>query len=86
MSQASNKKAVAIDFKNTAGREALKKLIATADVFVENYRPGTLEMLELGYEELKRLNPKLIYCSISAFGSTGPRRELTAYDNVIQAY
>ncbi|AZM97487.1 CaiB/BaiF CoA transferase family protein [Vreelandella venusta] len=86
MSQASNKKAVAIDFKNPQGREALKKLLATADVFVENYRPGALEKLGLGYEDLKLLNPKLIYCSISAFGSTGPRRELTAYDNVIQAY
>lgn len=86
MSQASNKKAVAIDFKKPTGREIMKKLLATADVFVENYRPGALEKLGLGYEDLAAINPALIYCSISAFGSTGPRRELTAYDNVIQAF
>ncbi|MGY6566088.1 MAG: CaiB/BaiF CoA transferase family protein [Halomonadaceae bacterium] len=86
MSQASNKKAIAIDFKKPEGQEIMKKLLATADVFVENYRPGALEKLGLGYAELAALNPALIYCSISAFGTTGPRRELTAYDNVIQAF
>ncbi|UYG03369.1 CoA transferase [Halomonas sp. LR3S48] len=86
MSQASNKKAVAVDFKKPEGQEVMKKLLATADVFVENYRPGALEKLGLGYEDLAAINPALIYCSISAFGSTGPRRELTAYDNVIQAF
>ncbi|MCE8035508.1 CoA transferase [Billgrantia tianxiuensis] len=86
MSQASNKKAVAIDFKKPEGQRIMKRLLATADVFVENYRPGALEKLGLGYEDLAAINPALIYCSISAFGSTGPRRELTAYDNVIQAF
>src|SRR5207237_8366761 len=66
-------------------RDILKKLAATADVFVENYRPGALEALGLGYEALAALNPKLIYASFSAFGQTGPRREQTAYDHVIQA-
>ena len=86
MAQASNKKTLALDLKTAEGREAMKRLISTADVFVENYRPGAFDELGLGYEALSTLNPKLIYCSISAFGSTGPRREQTAYDNVIQAF
>jgi len=86
MAQASNKKALALDLKTEAGREAMKRLIQTADVFVENYRPGAFESLGLGYDEMSKLNPGLIYCSISAFGSTGPRRELTGYDNVVQAF
>ena len=86
MSQASNKKAVALNLKVEGGREALKRLIETADVFVENYRPGAFEKLGLGYEDMRALNPRLIYCSISAFGSTGPRREQTGYDSVLQAF
>jgi len=86
MAQASNKKTLALDLKTAEGREAMKRLISTADVFVENYRPGAFDELGLGYDEMSKLNPKLIYCSVSAFGSTGPRREQTAYDNVIQAF
>jgi crotonobetainyl-CoA:carnitine CoA-transferase CaiB-like acyl-CoA transferase len=86
MAQASNKKTLALDLSSGEGREAMKRLIATADVFVENYRPGAFDELGLGYDELSKLNPRLIYCSISAFGSNGPRREQTAYDNVIQAF
>ncbi|MCP8687661.1 CaiB/BaiF CoA transferase family protein [Marinobacterium sedimentorum] len=86
MTQASNKKALALDLKTPEGCEAMKRLIATADVLVENYRPGAFDELGLGFDEMSKLNPKLIYCSISAFGSTGPRREQTAYDNVIQAF
>lgn len=84
--QGANKKALCLDLKAEEGREALKRLVATADVFVENYRPGSFGSLGLGYEELSKLNPGLIYCSISAFGSTGDRREETGYDNVIQAF
>jgi crotonobetainyl-CoA:carnitine CoA-transferase CaiB-like acyl-CoA transferase len=86
MTQASNKKALALDLKTPEGCEAMKRLITTADVLVENYRPGAFDELGLGFDEMSKLNPKLIYCSISAFGSTGPRREQTAYDNVIQAF
>lgn len=86
MAQASNKKTLALDLKTVDGREAMKRLLSTADVFVENYRPGAFEELGLGYAELSKLNPRLIYCSISAFGANGPRREQTAYDNVIQAF
>jgi crotonobetainyl-CoA:carnitine CoA-transferase CaiB-like acyl-CoA transferase len=86
LSQASNKKSLALDLKTEAGRQVLRQLVKTVDVLIENYRPGAFDALGLGYAELSALNPKLIYCSISAFGSTGPKRELTAYDGVVQAY
>jgi crotonobetainyl-CoA:carnitine CoA-transferase CaiB-like acyl-CoA transferase len=85
LTQGSNKRSITLDLKREADREILKKLVATADVFVENYRPGAIEALGLGYEALAALNPKLIYASFSAFGQTGPRRQQTAYDHVIQA-
>src|ERR1700761_7841102 len=85
LTQGSNKRAITLDLKTERGREILKKLVATADVFVENYRPGALEALGLGYDALAAINPRLIYASFSAFGQTGPRREQTAYDHVIQA-
>lgn len=86
LAQASNKKALSLDLKQDKGRDILRKLVLTADVLIENYRPGALASLGLGYDDMAVLNPKLVYCSISAFGSTGPKRELTAYDGVIQAY
>ena len=85
LTQGSNKKSITLDLKTEAGRNILKKLVARADVLVENYRPGAFEALGLGYEALLKINPRLIYCSISAFGQDGVRREQTAYDHVIQA-
>src|SRR5260221_8496521 len=85
LTQASNKRAITLDLKQPEDRDIIKKLAATADIFVENYRPGALEALGLGYEALAAINPRLIYASFSAFGQTGPRREQTAYDHVIQA-
>ena len=85
LTQASNKRAITLDLKTERGREILKKLVATADVFVENYRPGAFEALGLGYEDLSKINPRLIYASFSAFGQEGPRGKQTAYDHVIQA-
>jgi crotonobetainyl-CoA:carnitine CoA-transferase CaiB-like acyl-CoA transferase len=85
LTQGSNKRSITLDLKQEAGREILKKLVAGADVLVENYRPGAFEALGLGYEALLAINPRLIYCSISAFGQDGVRREQTAYDHVIQA-
>ena len=85
LTQASNKRSLTLDLKTEADRAILKKLVATSDVLVENYRPGALEALGLGYEALAAINPRLIYASFSAFGHTGPRREQTAYDHVIQA-
>jgi crotonobetainyl-CoA:carnitine CoA-transferase CaiB-like acyl-CoA transferase len=85
LTQASNKRSITLDLKQEADRQVLKKLVGTADVFVENYRPGAFEALGLGYEALSAINPRLIYASFSAFGQGGPRREQTAYDHVIQA-
>lgn len=86
LGQAGNKSSVAIDLKTPEGKEAMLRLLDTADVFIENYRPGAFDALGLGYDALRRRNPGLIYCSLSAFGSTGPRRELRGYDNIIQAF
>jgi crotonobetainyl-CoA:carnitine CoA-transferase CaiB-like acyl-CoA transferase len=85
LTQGSNKRSITLDLKQEKDREILKKLVATADVFVENYRPGAFEALGLGYEVLAKINPKLIYASFSAFGQKGPRGPMTAYDHVIQA-
>ena len=85
LTQASNKRSITLDLKTEADREVLKQLVATADVFVENYRPGAFEALGLGYEALSKINPRLIYASFSAFGQDGPRGGQTAYDHVIQA-
>ena len=85
LTQGSNKRAITLDLKHERGREVLKKLVAGADVFVENYRAGALPALGLGYEDLSALNPRLIYCSMTAFGQDGPRGGQTAYDHLIQA-
>jgi crotonobetainyl-CoA:carnitine CoA-transferase CaiB-like acyl-CoA transferase len=85
LAQASNKRSLALDLKQADGREVFRRLIPTADVLVENYRPGALNALNLGYGEMTELNPRLIYCSMSAFGHSGPRTRQTAYDPVIQA-
>ena len=85
LTQGSNKRAITLNLKTEQGRDILRKLVATADVLVENYRPGAFEALGLGYDDLRKINPKLIYASFSAFGQGGPRRQQTAYDHVIQS-
>jgi crotonobetainyl-CoA:carnitine CoA-transferase CaiB-like acyl-CoA transferase len=85
LTQASNKRSITLDLKQEKERDILKKLVATADIFVENYRPGAFEALGLGYDAFAAINPRLIYASFSAFGQNGPRGEQTAYDHVIQA-
>jgi formyl-CoA transferase/CoA:oxalate CoA-transferase len=80
-----NKKSVALDLKDPRTRPVLSALIARADVLVENFRPGTMERLGLGYEALSEASPRLIYCSISGFGQTGPRRLEPGYDAMMQA-
>jgi crotonobetainyl-CoA:carnitine CoA-transferase CaiB-like acyl-CoA transferase len=85
LTQGSNKRAITLDLKTDDGRDILKKLLARSDVLVENYRPGAFGALGLGYEAMLKINPRLVYCSISAFGQDGVRREQTAYDHVIQA-
>jgi crotonobetainyl-CoA:carnitine CoA-transferase CaiB-like acyl-CoA transferase len=85
LTQASNKRSLTLDLKSETGREILKRLVAKSDVMVENYRPGAFDSLGLGYEAMAAINPRLVYCSISAFGRDGPRGRQTAYDHVIQA-
>jgi crotonobetainyl-CoA:carnitine CoA-transferase CaiB-like acyl-CoA transferase len=85
LTQSSNKRSITLDLKQAKDRAILKKLVTTADVFVENYRPGAFDALGLGYDALAAVNPCLIYASFSAFGQEGPRGVQTAYDHVIQA-
>ena len=85
LTQGSNKRSITLDLKTEAGRDILKRLVGRADVMVENYRPGAFTALGLGFEVMSEINPRLIYCSISAFGQDGPRGKQTAYDHVIQA-
>jgi crotonobetainyl-CoA:carnitine CoA-transferase CaiB-like acyl-CoA transferase len=80
-----NKESVALDFKHPDGRRVLDALIARADVLVENFAPGTLDRLGLGYAELAARHPRLVYASITGFGATGPRRDRPGYDAVVQA-
>ncbi len=85
LAQGANKRSIALDLKTEGGQLALKALLQEADVFVENYRPGALAALGLGYEEISKFNPRIIYCSVSAFGQKGPRASETGYDFVFQA-
>ncbi len=80
-----NKRSVTLNFKDPKGREILKKLVKTADVLVENFRPGVMDRLGLGYDVLKEINPGLIMVSISGFGQDGPYARRPAFDSVIQA-
>ncbi|MEV6619678.1 CoA transferase [Amycolatopsis sp. NPDC051106] len=80
-----NKRGIVLDLKSDRGREALRRLVADADVLVENFRPGTLEKWGLGYAALSELNPRLIHVSITGFGQTGPYRDRAGYDLVAQA-
>ncbi|MFT7320959.1 CaiB/BaiF CoA transferase family protein [Congregibacter sp.] len=80
-----NKKSVALNLKEPAGREALLKLVATADVFVQNFRPGVIDRMGLGEDELRKVAPNLIMVSISGFGDTGPFAQRPVYDPLIQA-
>ena len=79
-----NKKSVALDLKSRAGADALRDLVGKADILVENFRPGSLASLGFSYHDLARIHPRLIYCSISGYGQTGPRASLSGYDVVIQ--
>jgi len=80
-----NKRGLCIDLKTDEGKDILKRLAAASDVLIENFRPGTMDNLELGYADLAPINPALIYCSISGFGQTGPYRERGGFDLVAQA-
>jgi crotonobetainyl-CoA:carnitine CoA-transferase CaiB-like acyl-CoA transferase len=81
-----NKRGMTLDLKAPEGQEVLKRLARNADVLVENFRTGTMEEFGLGYEVLSALNPRLIYCTISAFGRTGPLAQGAGYEALVQAY
>jgi succinate---hydroxymethylglutarate CoA-transferase len=81
-----NKRSIVADFKDARDLARLKRLVEVCDVVVENFRPGVLPRLGLGYEDLSRLNPKLVYCSVSGFGQTGPNSEKGAFDVTVQGF
>lgn len=80
-----NKKSVTIDLKSEEGIYAVKELVKEADVIINNFKTGTMERFGLGYETLKEINPKLVFCSITGFGETGPYKDMPGYDFIIQA-
>ena len=79
-----NKRSIVLDMKSEQGVEIAKKLVADADVLVQNFRPGVLERLGLGYEAVKAINPAMVYCTISGFGITGPYKSKGGFDLVAQ--
>jgi crotonobetainyl-CoA:carnitine CoA-transferase CaiB-like acyl-CoA transferase len=80
-----NKRGIALDLRTKEGHEIALKLVKTADVFIENFMPGTIDKLGLGYDRVVQVNPRIIYCSISGFGQEGPYSRRPAYDPVAQA-
>ncbi|MEY2801067.1 MAG: hypothetical protein RL513_651 [Pseudomonadota bacterium] len=80
-----NKRSVALNLKSEAGRQVLMRLVQDADILIENYRPGALKRLGLGYEALSQVNPRLVYTSISGFGQTGPWADRPGFDLMAQA-
>ncbi|MCA0927995.1 CaiB/BaiF CoA transferase family protein [Ruegeria profundi] len=84
LAQNAGKKSITLDMKSDRGKVLFKQLLKTADVLVENFRPGVMERLGLGYEKLRTENPNLIYAAISGFGQNGPRKDDPAYDQIVQ--
>ncbi len=85
MSTNRNKRSIIIDLKNPRSREVVERLVKRADVVLENFRPGVAEELGISYDKLSRINPRIIYCSISGFGQSGPYRDRPGYDLVALA-
>ncbi|SHH86690.1 CaiB/BaiF CoA transferase family protein [Marivita hallyeonensis] len=84
LAQNAGKASLTLNLKDPRGVDALKRLVATADVLVENFRPGVMDRLGVGYEVLKSIKPDLVYCAISGFGQTGPWADRPAYDQIVQ--
>ncbi|ETX13451.1 L-carnitine dehydratase [Roseivivax halodurans JCM 10272] len=80
-----NKRSIALDTKEEEDLAIFHELIASADIFIQNFRPGVADRLGAGEEKLRRINPKLVYCAISGFGASGPSRDRPVYDSVAQA-
>lgn len=81
-----NKRSVALDLKTPRGRDAFLRMAATADVVVQSFRPGAAERLGLGFQEIRQVNPGIVYCSVSAFGAAASGEALAGYDPLIQAF
>lgn len=84
LAQNANKKSVTLNLKSEEGKKILSKLVETADVIVENFRPGVMTRLGFGWEEVRKINPRIVYCAISGFGQTGPDSHKPAYDQIVQ--
>lgn len=84
LAQNSAKRSVTVNLKHPRGQEVFRRLVSSADVLLENFRPGVMERLGLGADELRALRPELVYCAVSGFGQTGPMRDLPAYDQIVQ--
>jgi CoA:oxalate CoA-transferase len=84
LAQNAGKRSVTINLKSTAGKEVFRRLVRTADVVIENFRPGVMERLGLGYDALRELRPGLVYCAVSGFGQDGPLKDNPAYDQIVQ--
>ena len=84
LAQNPGKRSITLNLKDDRGKDVFKRLVATADVVVESFRPGVMDRLGVGYETLKQVNRRLVYCAISGFGQGGPLKNLPAYDQIIQ--
>ena len=84
LAQNAGKRSLTVNLKDERGREVFTALLATADVLLENFRPGVIDRLGFGWERLREINPRLVYCAVSGFGQTGPMRARPAYDQIIQ--
>lgn len=84
LAQNSGKRSITVNLKSSEGRDVFERLVAGADVLLENFRPGVLDRLGFGWSRLQSLNPKLVYCALSGFGATGPMSSRPAYDQVVQ--
>lgn len=84
LAQNPGKRSITLDLKHPKGKELFRRLVRTADVVMENFRPGVMDRLGVGHAELMKENPRLVYCAISGFGQDGPLRDLPAYDQIIQ--
>src|SRR5690606_31531029 len=79
------KKSIVLDLKDPAQLEVARRIVEESDVLLENFRPGVMARLGLGYDSVKELNPDIVYCSVSGYGQSGPQRDWPAIDNIVQA-
>ncbi|MFM1813360.1 MAG: hypothetical protein RLZ98_55 [Pseudomonadota bacterium] len=86
LAQNAGKRSVTLNLKHEQGKAIFRRLVATSDVVVENFRPGVMDKLGVGYESLRSCQPRLVYCAISGYGQDGPMRDMPAYDQIVQGF